>query len=338
MIEITLSKAFPALRMEANIPYIVEDVNAGQLMQLPDLVTHLRKLEVPRIQDVYQAGPPIVITRPGGIGDLLQLTPLIERLARHGHSVHVCTCRSFWPVIINNPHVDGLHEYPMQAREFAETPNHIWLENAIEGNADAETLHMADVFFKAAGFRVESSFPMHCRVYPSTINPKTQRVSIGLHLSASARNRQYNRGAELIDLILAETDWDIDIYGAPGEIITESDERIHNHSAEGFTLEQTLNHMTSLHGFVGVDSGLLHAAGGLEIPGVALYAAFPGELRCKYHPSIAVIQAQASCAPCFHHQRFSAWPAKCPGAQHNRCVVLDAISPRRILEELKIQI
>jgi ADP-heptose:LPS heptosyltransferase len=349
MISITLSQRFAPFHMEAGIPYVIEDVNAGQLMQIPGLVHHIEKRPLPDIAADYQPGKLILITRPGGIGDLLMLTPLIEQLSRTGHSVHVCTSKTFFPVLASNPHVDGIHEYPMTAADFAQTPNHIWLENAIEGNPDAEHLHMVDVFFKLASQKPSPGLSLHCRVYPNPLPESSIRVHpcssvvdssprhIGLHLTASARNRQYNRGAELLDLLLAQTDYHLHLYGAPGEVSSQPNDRVHNHTQgkKPFTLAQTLDHLATLDGFIGVDSGLLHAAGGLDIPSVSLYAAFPGDLRTRYHKRTAVIQAESQCSPCFHHQRLTAFPAHCPGAGAGRCVVLDAISPQRIIETLK---
>jgi len=276
MIKTTLSAPFAPFAMSEGIPYMLEDVNAGQFMQIPGMVEAVEMLPAPR--GIVDPGSIVVIHRPGGIGDLLMLTPLIEHLARRGFSVHVCTSKTFFPVLAHNPHVDGLHTYPMTEADFRQTPNHIWMENAIEGNPDAEDLHMVDVFFRCAGYACAPvGFPLHCRLYPRQVMPQTEGIHMGLHLTASARNRQYNRGAELVDTILEETPAHVHLYGAPGEINARPDPRVHNHTAgpKPFTLEQTLSHIQTLSGFVGVDSGLLHAAGGYGVPCVALYAAFP---------------------------------------------------------------
>jgi ADP-heptose:LPS heptosyltransferase len=341
MIKTRLSEDYPALSMLAGVDYVLEDVNAGQLLQSPGLVAEVVSMGVGAgvRWDSYDEDDRILITRPGGIGDLLFLTPLISYLDALGWRVVVSTCKGFWPVLEGNPHVSALVDYPLSAEAFEGYKNSLWLENAVEAGGLAEELHMADLFFRLAGLEAPKGFPMHCRaqrIPHSALRTPHSSLHIGVHLTASAKNRQYNRGAELMDVLLANTDWVLHVFGAPGEVRTVAHDRIVNHTQEGLSLRDTLALVGEMDGFVGVDSGLLHAAGGMGVPCVALFAAFSGDLRCRYHGRTVIVQATAECAPCFHHQRGSYFPKGCPGVRAGRCVVLDAISPLRILEELKL--
>ena len=342
MIATTLSKDFPRLNMLAGYEYLLEDCNAGQLLQYPGLVEILAQRWEPGFYPRAVDGR-VLITRPGGIGDLLFLTPLIHYLAREcGMKVHVCTCRNYWPILKQNPDVHALHDYPMRSWEADDFHSHLWLENAVEGGGPATELHMADLFAHLAGISFPKDFPKHCRVYPckktyNAANEVPNPQAIGLHVTASQAARQYTRFNELLEIILQSTDWRVHIYGAPGEVtLTDTTGRVVNHTAApGLTLSETIAHLATLDGFIGVDSGLLHAAGGLGIPSVGLYAAFPGELRTKYHPSITVIQARAACAPCYHHGRMTLFVPNAPCAVARRCVVLDSIHPLRIVGTLQ---
>ena len=348
MIAITLSRDFPRLDMLAGHEYLVEDCNAGQLMQDPGLVESIAQRSEPGFYPRAVDGR-VLITRPGGIGDLLFLTPLIHYLSTEcGMEVHVCACRDYWPVLEHNPHVHALHDYPMRAWEADDFHSHLWLENAVEGGGPANALHMADLFAHLAGVKFPKGFSRNCRVWVEgfsgarEINADWRKgkfagQSIGLHVTASSPSRRYTRFNELLQLILSETDWDVHLYGAPGEItLTDETGRVYNHTeGGGLALGATLRHLSHLDGFIGVDSGLLHAAGGMGIPSVGLYAAFPGELRTKYHPSVTVIQARAACAPCYHHGRMTQFVPGAPCAVARRCVVLDSIHPMRIVDNLR---
>jgi ADP-heptose:LPS heptosyltransferase/SAM-dependent methyltransferase len=52
---------------------------------------------------------------------------------------------------------------------------------------------------------------------------------------------------------------------------------------------------------IGPDSGLIHTAGALGVPFLALYGPFHSDLRIRYMPTANVIQSDVSCGPCFSH-------------------------------------
>ncbi len=83
--------------------------------------------------------------------------------------------------------------------------------------------------------------------------------------------------------------------------------------------------------FLGPDSGLVHVAGALGIPTVALYAAFPARLRTAYAPSVASLSGALPCAPCFHHSGQRVFPAQGPCERSRECDALASISPAEIV-------
>jgi ADP-heptose:LPS heptosyltransferase len=84
------------------------------------------------------------------------------------------------------------------------------------------------------------------------------------------------------------------------------------------------------------DSAICHVAAAMRLPVVALYAAFPWQLRTDHQPTVRALTGVAPCAPCFHHSRGGhAWPEGGPCNQTGYCVAMANIDPHRIVAEVK---
>jgi ADP-heptose:LPS heptosyltransferase len=289
-----------------------------------------------------------LLVRAGGIGDLLFMTPLIRTLSMEfGAKVYVCTCREYFGMLEASAHVAGVIEYPPITYNLDGFEHVLFMENVIEGNPEAETMHAVDLMLQRANLGTWPVEDKGCEVWGRGIMPMRanrgpklrdldSRVHIGFHATASQAVRRYSRFNQLLELIHNTTDWHLHLYGAPNDILFRAvSDRVHNHTLEGLSIVETFEHMRELDGFVGIDSALLHAAGGMGLPSVGIFGSFKGELRCKYHPSVTVLQATGGCAPCFWHGRMGKFPAKGPCVAANRCVVIDSIPPEMVLEALR---
>lgn len=346
---LVLTRPCPDFASIALVPVLMDDANAGQMLQDPGLVADIAEYPVAEFRpDDIRYGDKILLVRAGGIGDLLFMTPLIRRLSYvFGAQVYVCTCREYFEMLEANPHVAGVLEYPPLVSDLEGFAQVLFLENVIEGSRLAESLHAVDLIFRRANMEIGLTQNLACEVWGrdgiplrAGTGPRLAdadgRVHIGFHATASQPVRRYSRFNQLLELVHNQTDWDLHLYGGPTDTVFRgSSNRVHNHAVEGLSIVETFEHMRGLDGFVGVDSALLHAAGGMGLPSVGIFGSFKGELRCKYHDSVTVLQASGGCAPCFWHGRMGKFPHKGPCVAAGRCVVIDSIPPQAILEALR---
>jgi ADP-heptose:LPS heptosyltransferase len=88
--------------------------------------------------------------------------------------------------------------------------------------------------------------------------------------------------------------------------------------------------------FLGPDSALVHFAGALDIPTIALYGPFSWKTRTSVFGSVEAIQGHAECAPCYHHSRAGKeWPDDCVGASKNLCAAMCSIGPTRVAAKVR---
>ncbi len=151
-------------------------------------------------------------------------------------------------------------------------------------------------------------------------------VTVGLHLRASSPIRTYPLESSLVVaamlgaagarvfLLGAEGDWAKTV----GRRLSPSLEfkNVDNLCGRFRTMDQTVAFLSRLELLIGPDSSLVHFAGALDIPTVALYGPFPGAVRTKYYPRCVTLEGRYAvrpgleeCAPCFKHG-----PNPCPEA------------------------
>ena len=102
-------------------------------------------------------------------------------------------------------------------------------------------------------------------------------------------------------------------------------------------LRESLALLATMDVFVGPASGLVHAAGALRVPTVALFGPFEAGQRVTRYPPVRSIQGRAPCAPCHHHPRTleQRWPAGKPCQQMQHCVALAGITGQQVLERVR---
>ena len=293
----------------------------------------------------------ILIGRTGGLGDLTLLTPVIREIKRRWPTVKIAVCaiRELQQSIQNLPFIDELLQYPVPVDVANTYDGWIWLENAIEKNEDAKTLHSVDCIAKFIGLelpadmdKLQSYVVMEQeRQWVQWAYPKINGIRrICIQTNASARCRTYpmNKTKEIVRDLLSKQ-WEVFLLGAPGEV-KEPEKPIAGLRvvADGATFRQRAALVESSDCFLGPDSSLLHVAGALKIPAVGLYGPFPWQVRTAYCPTTRVLSRREgfSCSPCFHHSTpMQSFPANCPTAEKGYCGVLEAIPPKQIVEAIE---
>lgn len=341
----------PADVVEAG-DYLADDTVAAQLLILAGRGTMTPLAEVRPITGETKR---ILFMRAGGFGDLILLTPVLRELKRIMPEVHIgISCfHEYGPALANLPFVDEILKYPV-TRDVADGFDAwVFLENAIEHNPEARTLHMTDVFAKLAGvnlgsadkmpeYRVKASEAIWAQeAYPRT--PGTHRVCI--QVGASGLCRVYPKGQMgAVARLLTQAGVEVFLLGRRGEVKTPEQlpTLLKNLANAELTFRQSCAVISQSDAFIGADSALLHIAGALAVPAVGLYGPFLWELRTKYCPTTVNIQGAAievggkSCQ-CFHHMnqaRHDHYPAHCPTKQEGHCGVLASIKPERVVHKV----
>jgi len=324
------------------------DLDLGQLTV--EWATKTRIAQNPYDTDVRECHS-ILIGRTGGLGDLTLLTPVIREIKRRWPSVKiaVASIRELQQSIQNLPFIDELLAYPV-TKEKAETyDGWIWLENAIEKNEDAATLHSVDCVAKFIGLPL----PDDCdkvqayvvtdkeRQWAQWAYPKIAGVRrLCVQVGASARCRTYpqKKLGEVVAKML-EKGWEVFLLGAPGEIKADTAQRPGLRIvSDGATFRQRAALVETADCFLGPDSSLVHVAGALSVPAVALYGPFPWQVRTAYNKNTKALTRKEgySCAPCFYHAHLrDQFPRHCPTAGKGYCGVLDAIPPQQIIDAIE---
>ncbi len=334
--------------------YLVEDISGAQLMVHADgdrmepvsnVLLHTFAFSEQEVQD----GAHILITRVGGIGDLILLTPILRELNRRWPTAKIdVVCHpEFGQPLQNLPYVNAIVPYPIKLSDAREYSCWIFLENAVERGEDAQKLHSVDCYAKAVGLTGEFDKVQEYRVteseriwakegYPRVNG--TRRVCV--QTNASAACRTYPR-AQLQKVVaeLLKRGWEVFLMDRPGGVKLDPKEKVPDGLrvlTDGLTFRHRAAVIETADCVLAPDSSLTHLAGALGVPCVALYAPFPWEIRTKYNKDTLALSGSGDCAPCFPHNRMGMpFPENCPSKARGVCQVLEGIKPERIIAKIE---
>jgi ADP-heptose:LPS heptosyltransferase len=330
--------------------YYVEDLNAADIMSLSPrgetALTHVKNFGRTFSEDRDWNGKKILLVRPGGFGDLLFLTPSVAEMKRRWPSceIHVSAFARYQS-ILRTSQVDSIVGYPLSVQDVDLYDAVVFLENVIEGNPDAETLHAVDVVAKKIGLSDLASKKMQYEFTPDEVEwstaryPRTdaRRVAIQISASGHARNYPGNLLTEVIGNLIGKG-IEVFLLGHPGEVPGKTPKGIRNLTLEGLSFRQSVAAMATCDMVLGPDSVMIHIAGAIDMPALGLYGPFPWKLRTAYAPSVRALQGTSGCAmaPCFFHgsRLEKHFPKAGPCAKSNRCEVMASIEPKRVLASI----
>ncbi len=294
----------------------------------------------------------LLIIRTGGLGDNTLLTPVLREIKRRWPAVKIAHAgiKELQQSLHNLPFIDELIDYPLSLAKAQEYDGWIFLENAIENSEDAKTLHSVDAVAKFIGLPLpedmdkkqayvvtEKERSWALWAYPRIPGIKRLCVQMG----ATAKCRTYpmaKTNAVVVEML--KKGWEVFLLGAQGEIKPQKDPtpglRI---VTDGVTFRQRCAIIETADCFLGPDSSLVHIAGALDVPAVALYGPFSWQVRTKYNPTthaLARYEGFDKTCPCFHHAHGrNQFPANCPTKDKGICGVLDAIKPESIIAKIE---
>lgn len=356
---------------DLNLPageFIVEDISGAQLLVMAGggAMRPLAESRKP-VFDSYSAGrgmalavrrgdtlsdcTSILILRTGGLGDNTLLTPVLREIKRRWPQVKIAHAgiKELQQSIQNLPFIDELVDYPVPLAKAQEYDGWIFLEGAIENNEDAKTLHSVDAVAKFIGLtlsedcdKVQAYVPTEKErswvlwAYPRI--PGVKRLCVQVGATAACRTYPMQKTGEVIAEMLAKG-WEVFLLGAPGEIKPQKDPKPGLRIvSDGVTFRQRAALVETCDCFLGPDSSLVHVAGAMKVPAVALYGPFPWQVRTAYNPTTHALTRKEgfSCSPCFHHAvGRKQFPANCPTKDKGFCGALDAIKPESIVAKIE---
>lgn len=288
----------------------------------------------------YEEGDEIGIVRPGGIGDIVFLSPFVREIKQRHPQVKV-TLFSFPRYFDAGREIfDKLDVYPMHADRLAELAALVWLENVVENNPAGESTTYFDLLAQRFGFH-PSSQKWDWVITPDEANfarekyPKGSSPRIGVQCYASSPVRSWP--SQLLSEFISrcvQQGWQPFLFGKPGDIKGQIKGAV-NLSQHGLNLRQSAAVLDTCDVVVAPDSALCHIGAALGKPVVALYGPFPSGLRVAGHPNVKAIEGRAECAPCFWHCRLTKWPKGKPCAVTNHCKAMADIKPERVIREVK---
>lgn len=256
----------------------------------------------------------LLVVRPGAMGDLLFLTPLLRWLKGvrgDGLEITVCCARQWAQIFEGNDDVTGVMPYPPRVDETREGYDAIFWWEGI-----APEMNMVDAVFKVAGVDPAEVPPgmkelvwrvTECEArWANLLAPRTQARRAGVHGMSSSLCRNWDFGKlQAVILTLLERGWEVYVFGAPGEAqFTEELPGLVNLTAAdpALGLRQSAALMQMCDVFLGPDSGPLHLAGALGVPAVGLFGPIASDLRVRYARSITGIDGEGECAGCGWHE------------------------------------
>jgi len=328
----------------------------------------LRPTVTPYKAGLHAVNDRILIIYPMGFGDAFMLIPVLREMKRRVPEVEI-NLSCFEPtrqVFFNLPYVDGFVDYPPRLEVLQDFGQVLTLEHSVEFNLMARAMHMTDRFAQHLGLfrkgeewtdnkKPELALSGDEREWAEKTFTKEKGVRrLALQVQAGVRARSYpisqlsapregkvngKRPSMLNEMII--DGWEICLVGSPGEFRVDSElpKGMIDTTRLGLTFRQTCAFLTTCDAVLAPDSSMMHAAGTLDIPCVALFGPFPYKLRTAYYESVFALIAEGGCrlAPCFHthHTGLPLFPPDGPCNKTGICTELAAIKPETIRLKLE---
>ena len=307
----------------------------------------------------------VIIFRNGGIGDLIFFVPALRFLKKkyEGLNITVCCDRRFMKLLDSLDEVDRVINIPLLFTEVLDSDYYINFEGLIENNPEAEIENAYDLhnkkFYvnipeneKCPVLKVDEKIDTNVkRMLDKDIKEKKKIITIAFSSTVNVRAVPPQFWMNLIHAL--GYDYKFYIVGTrrqvPGieNMINGLDKRLQEICVNWCKNTVILNDFRYTMALVknsdvviAPDSGLLHVAGGFNIPMIGLYGAFHSDLRLKYYKNAIGINAMSSCMyargdykGCFFHGDNNCPMAKKYMDVYSPCMKL--ITPEHVIKSLK---
>lgn len=327
--------------------YLADDLNAADMVRTSprgSVTVQSYDKTLKRFDETKDwNGKKILFIRAGGFGDLLFMTPSFREIRKRWPQVEIhVAVHSAFQSILKTAQVESIVNYPPSQEIVESVDAVVCMENCIEANPDAEKIHAIDAI--AIHIGLSSLTDKHCDydftqeevAWANARYPRNDKKRIAVQLSASGKARNYpeTMTTEVI-VSLVKQGHEVFLLGYPNEVPSKTPNGITNLTIQGLNFRQSVAAMATCDVVLGPDSVMVHIAGAIKMPAVALYGPFPWKLRTAYADTVHAIQGHSGCdkAPCFYHGQgqHMHFPPDGPCAKSGRCEVMASIKVSRVL-------
>jgi ADP-heptose:LPS heptosyltransferase len=274
----------------------------------------------------------MLFQRPTGIGDIICTFPSVLALRqKYPNAVIVYSVRKAFKSIVRMGHIADLiveSDWSSDVPKVQKSDYDLFFQPFLEDERplNREHVHLVYDIARSLGVIPESTQP---KIYvpPSVTRFVHERLLsyrrhkkylFGIHLGPSWPVREWTveNWTKLVAVLHAQFDCTVLQLGSEDHTskgITKVSRIPQTEDWVGkFDLEQSVAVLEQLDLFIGIDSGLLHAAGATGTPSVGLFGAIDPKLRLPLQtPSIGVT-SQVPCLGCHHRLPRLHWETGCP--------------------------
>lgn len=332
-------------------PYGQVDFKSGETLLMPHNIP-IEKRKIKKLYDVFKPYPnenvdlnnkKILITRYGGVGDILCILPAIYELKRKFPSciVGFMGSPSYIPVLTNfKDCVNGLSNVISTFDKIKMFDYILCLDNTIERDLGYLPIH--DLFAEYLNVKLTKSTMNDILLknikLPNINIRESNRHGIGIQYTSNAPLRNYNieKIIEIINQLLNKyPNEEIHMLGTPDDFLTinyiqsKTNGRIiaNGCGMQKMNLSETFDLVSTLKVVVAPDSSMIHFSGFNNTPCVGLYGPFPSDLRCSIYNHMIAIDAKSNCSPCMRHNPLSWCPYNSGEAE-----CLNSIEPQMVVD------
>jgi ADP-heptose:LPS heptosyltransferase len=274
----------------------------------------------------------LLISRTGGIGDLIFIQPMIKYL-----KAKYPTCKILFATAPKNMDlfyfypeglIDRVIPIPFDQKAMFMANYHLMFDGVIESCKEAERVNAYDLMNKTAGLNIDMTKQMWCpelttntsfvKGFEQKYFVRLPENTIILQMSTSSmlRTASMEFWRLLIEQLIKETDFNFVILDRPerstyydkfiAAYFKDSPGRITNASSSSETIAHACYVLSKCHGVVGLDSSFSHIGAAFGKPTLTLYGPFTGDTRVKYYKNSEWVQPDKNILkcdkyPCFLH-------------------------------------
>ena len=324
--------------------YVAEDYNVAHYM-LNSGRGNFRVSPIDLSEKFITTDQNVLVIKPGAYGDLLLATPAFREMKRLNPNCRITLAAmpNYSAVSLFNRDIDEIIDYPVPFDKLVEYDRVIAVENAIEGRNDSGEHHACDLLAEKIGVKLSD----RSLVYEVTKDEKawaaaryerTDKKRVCVQLTASTPCRDYP-GHLLTEVVLKLLTKDIEVFvvGHPYQSGAKSDKLLHNCTAEGLNIRQSIAAMQTCDVLLAPDSVMIHAASALGIKTVGLFGPVHWSNRAT-SDKLYAIQGSKECKPCNHviTPKHGAFPTHCPSKEKGFCALLASIPVERVIAKVEL--
>lgn len=350
------------LVLEPNIEYIVPEqyvqkIQECNLASALDLDTEfLINEKIYKGEDL--SGKSLLTFRSGGIGDLLFFTPALKELKKKYpiSKLGVCCSDKWRHVFYGNTDIDELIFIPLKLDVVKQYDYYVQLQGIIEHNPDAEIYDAYELHNRA--FYVEPISNIPTVVVDQTkidsvkkfLKQDKKNIIIAYKASCPIRSLPPNITLDIVKEILEKYSNVNVILSCSSSQISEAKQVFQElaeyknfiiYDGSKYGILELVALTSQVDCVISPDSGLLHIAGGLDVPMIGIFGAFPSSLRIKHYHNAIGIDSNTNCyyargtvKSCFFHGSDSCIAARKKGEIYSPCMQL--YQKQELLEALKL--